>query len=239
MNRTSVRSNNHLSDAWKWKDSRVCDLGLRFRESGLASYRGHLMRELQQRGLMKFRPTVYFGDEWFTPDRTIAISVPFYLATPSLIDFFLDSKCVELEGTTHDQFMRLMRHECGHAFDHAYKISYRRDFRLLFGDPAKPYNPDAQISDYDCESYVRNLNPGYAQTHPYEDFAETFAVWLESDEKKLRAFAAKPRIAAKFLYINKLAKLLGNAATYCTNRTPLNPTWRIKKTLIQVATASD
>jgi hypothetical protein len=226
-------------DVRKWKDSRVCDLRLSFRESGLSVYRRILIRELEQRNLKKFRPSIYFGDEWFTPDRTIAISVPFYLATPGLVEFFASSNCIDIEGETHTQFMRLLRHECGHAFDHAYKVSLRKDFRLVFGDPRMPYNPDIRVSNYDPDSFVRNLDSGYAQIHPYEDFAETFAIWLEADEKKLQEAASKPKIALKIRYINKLSRLFGNTATFCTNRTPLNPTWRIKKTLAQIATASN
>jgi len=82
-----------------------------------------LYRELNSRGIT-FRPHVWLSDEWFTPDGVPGIAVPFYLAHPRLRELER-SQMLEVEGGTHDWCMRILRHECGHALDNAYRLHRR------------------------------------------------------------------------------------------------------------------
>ena len=50
----------------------------------------------------------------------------------------------------------------------------------LFGAPATPY-PEYYTPKPYSKSFVHHLDHWYAQSHPDEDFAETFAVWLDPE----------------------------------------------------------
>jgi hypothetical protein len=100
--------------------------------------------------------------------------VPFYLA-----DARLERIEAEESGSVEgdEEAMRYLRHEAGHAFNYAFRLYERPDFPRLFGDYARPY---AEHYDADplSRDHVRHILGWYAQKHPDEDFAETFAVWL-------------------------------------------------------------
>src|SRR5262249_52004398 len=99
---------------------RICDLGVEITGSGLEPRIAHLYGELAARRLL-VRPTCYLGDEWFSPAGVPAIAIPFYLAHPRLRQLELH-QMLEVEGGTADWCMKLLRHECGHAIDHAYRF---------------------------------------------------------------------------------------------------------------------
>jgi len=136
-----------------------------------------LMEELKAKGLT-FVPALYFGDEWFSPEDVPAIAIPFYLSHPRLIA--LEKRfMLEVEGGDATSFLRLLRHECGHAIEHAYGLHRRPQRRAVFGPRSADYDPDTYRPQPYSRSFVRNLPNWYAQAHPDEDFAETFAVWLD------------------------------------------------------------
>jgi hypothetical protein len=85
---------------------------------------------------------------------------------------------LEVEGGTHSSCMRLLRHETGHALVNAYQVHRRRGWREHFGDPGQKY-PDTYLPKPYSKRYVIHLDDWYAQSHPHEDWAETFAVWLK------------------------------------------------------------
>ncbi|MBC7690926.1 MAG: putative zinc-binding metallopeptidase [Methylotenera sp.] len=157
---------------------KICDLGLKIEGSELESRIQSFHAELETRGF-RFKPKVYLGDEWFSPEGMVAIAVPFYLAHPRLIA--LEKKLMfEVEGDDPEYFKKLIRHEAGHCFDHAYRFSPRKRWRELFGPPNQEYAPETYRPRPHSKSFVRHLDNWYAQAHPDEDFAETFAVWLTS-----------------------------------------------------------
>ena len=131
------------------------------------------MPSLSDRGLV-FRPPIYLSDEWGCPDGIARIGVPFYLADERLCRIE-----EELTGEVEDETesMRYLRHEAGHAFNYAYRLYDRADWHTTFGSFAEPYR-DNYFPDPFSTSYVRHVLGWYAQKHPDEDFAETFAVWL-------------------------------------------------------------
>jgi hypothetical protein len=155
---------------------RICDLGVRIEQSDLEARIGQLYSELAARGVA-LRPDCYLGDEWFSPDGVPAIAIPFYLAHPRLKALELH-QMLEVEGGTEEWCRMLLRHECGHAIDHAYQFSARGDWQTVFGSPDTEYAPETYRPRPYSKSFVRHLPNWYAQAHPEEDFAETFAVWL-------------------------------------------------------------
>ena len=87
------------------------------------------------------------------------------------------SQMLEVEGAGEAECRRIFRHEAGHAIDDAYGLNGRERYRQLFGDATAPY-PSAYKPHPESRDYVINLANWYAQAHPVEDFAETFAIWL-------------------------------------------------------------
>jgi hypothetical protein len=152
---------------------RISDLGLRVQGSPVEDLVERLYGELSERGLV-FRPPVYLTDEWGCPEGVAAIGVPFYLADRRLERLERERAVVlEEEGDP----MKIMRHETGHAFNYAYRLHARPEWRQLFGPYSRPYRDRFRVDPF-SRDYVRHILGWYAQKHPDEDFAETFAVWL-------------------------------------------------------------
>ena len=155
---------------------RICDLHVQIEGSELEPRIAQLSEELERRGL-GLNPASYLADEWFSPEGSPLIAVPFYLAHPRLKQLELRQMLV-VEGGTPFWCMQLLRHECGHAYEHAYEFSKRKQWEEVFGSPDLEYEPETYRPRPYSKSFVRHLPNWYAQAHPDEDFAETFAVWL-------------------------------------------------------------
>ncbi len=168
---------------------RLCDLELTLESSRLAPYVKRLYRELESRGI-GFRPHAWLGEEWFSPDGVPGIAIPFYLAHPRLER--LERRIMrEVEGGNARWLMRILRHEAGHALDNAYRLRRRRRWREVFGPASLPY-PRRYRARPGSRRYVHHLGEWYAQAHPTEDFAETFAVWLKPNSGWRKTYAAWP-----------------------------------------------
>jgi hypothetical protein len=74
--------------------------------------------------------------------------------------------------------MKLIRHEAAHAYNYAYQLPRDKKWAQIFGQTSDDETPDSYRPRPFSRSYVVNLDDWYAQSHPDEDFAETFAVWL-------------------------------------------------------------
>jgi hypothetical protein len=153
----------------------MCDLDLPL-GAELEARIAELDAELAARGLV-FRPHVWLSDEWFCPDGVPGFSIPFYLAHPRLARLELH-QMFEIEGGTREECLKILRHEAGHAIENAFRLRRRRRRRELFGSTSEPY-PESYTPRPYSKSFVVYLERGYAQSHPDEDFAETFAVWLD------------------------------------------------------------
>lgn len=183
---------------------RIRDLKLKVAGSLIEPKIYKLYDELEAQSI-RFRPHIYFGDEWFSPEGMLAIAIPFYLAHPRLM--LLEHRQMgEVEGSDPEYFMRLMRHEAGHCFDHAYRFSRRREWHKLFGSPKKEYAPEEYRPVPSSRKYVANLDDHYAQAHPDEDFAETFATWLNPKSNWRKKYARWPVALAKLRYVDWIVK---------------------------------
>ena len=183
--------------AWaRWSDERLlevklCDLGVSIDGTPLESRIAEVHRELAARGFV-FRAHYWLSDEWFTPDGVPGIAIPFYLAHPRLARLE-ERQMLEVEGGTSDWCLRILRHEIGHAIDNAYCLRRRRTRQKLFGLPSQPY-PEFYLPKPYSRSFVLHLDPWYAQSHPDEDFAETFAVWLTPSSMWRKRYARWPTV---------------------------------------------
>jgi hypothetical protein len=207
---------------------RMCDLPLQI-DNELAERTEQLRRELRAAGLAA-SVHFYLSDEWFTPDGTTSIAVPFYLAHPRLAKLE-ESQMLEVEGGEYEWCMRILRHEAGHAIDNAFKLRLRRQRLTVFGSYKKPY-PESYTPRPYSKSFVLHLDSWYAQSHPDEDFAETFAVWLTPVSEWRQRYAEWPALK-KLEYMDALMHSVRNKAPRLDNPEEIEPLWRLRKTLGQ------
>jgi hypothetical protein len=182
----------------------IKDLGLKLEGSPLEKFVQQMYNEIAERGLRHFRPACYLTDEWGCPSGEPVIGIPFYLA---------DHKLAALERAMNDlederEIMMYLRHEAGHAFNYAYELYKTPEWREVFGSFRRPYRENYRPVPF-SRAYVRHIAGWYAQKHPDEDFAETFAVWLTPDsnwEERYRDWGAM----AKLRYVDRVARSLAD-----------------------------
>jgi hypothetical protein len=186
-------------------DLRLCDLPLRLAGTAVQGRITRLYRELAARGIA-FRPHAWLAEDWFSPDGVAGFAVPFYLAHPRLTR--LERKMTGVvEGSNANWQMRILRHEAGHAIDSAYRLRRRARWRALFGPASRRYAAQYRARPA-SRHHVQHLGEWYAQAHPTEDFAETFAVWLQPHSGWRRRYAQWPA-KRKLEYVDQVAAEIG------------------------------
>ncbi|MEM6980440.1 MAG: putative zinc-binding metallopeptidase [Planctomycetota bacterium] len=214
-------------------DMRFCDLNVKLATSSLQPHVDQLHDELQQRGL-RFRPHCWLSDDWYSPDGIPGIAIPFYLAHPRLMR--LERKMLlEVEGGTRLSCMKILRHEAGHAIDTAYRLRRRSRYKRLFGKPSQPYHDTYQPRP-GSRDYVLHLEMWYAQAHPLEDFAETFAVWLRPGSRWRAQYKDWPAIEKLRQMDAWMSELAGKRPAVHSRKTT-DPLSRLRKTLREHYTA--
>jgi len=179
---------------------RISELGLKLEGSPVERYVQILYRELERKGLRHFRPRCYLTDEWGCPSGEPIIGIPFYLADPHLAQ--LEKEIDDLEDER--QIRMYFRHEAGHAFNYAYRLHATPEWRELFGPFHRPYRDRYRPVPFD-RNFVRHIEGWYAQKHPDEDFAETFAVWLTPTSRWRVRYRDWPALR-KLKYVDRVAR---------------------------------
>jgi hypothetical protein len=189
-------------------ERRIRGLNLKVEGSGLEPLIQQLYEELSAKGLA-FHPPCHVGDEWFVPEGVPIIFIPFYLVHPRLRE--LEQKMIlEVEGGTRKWFMKLIRHETAHAFSYAYRLYRKRKWQETFGLASAEHNEFYRPKPH-SRSYVLHLDNWYAQSHPDEDFAETFAVWLTPGFDWRRRYKGWKALQ-KLEYVDALMKSIAGMA---------------------------
>lgn len=220
------RDLNLLSDN-QLLDMRMCDLGLSIAGTVVEERIAQLYEELAERGI-SFRPHCWLSDEWFSPDGVPGIAIPFYLAHPRLIR--LERKQIlDVEGGTQEWCMKILRHEAGHTLDTAFRLRRRKSYRDTFGKVSTPYPVYYRPKPY-SRSYVLHLDMWYAQSHPVEDFAESFAVWLRPRSRWRAQYKGWPALK-KLEYVCKTMEEVKDRKPLVTSRAHVDPLRGMKKTL--------
>jgi hypothetical protein len=208
---------------------RFCDLGLRLAGTPLAQRLHRVHGELERREL-NFRPHMWLSEEWFSPDGVPGIAVPFYLAHPRLMQ--LERRMMrEVEGGNANWMMRILRHEVGHAIDTAFRLRHRARWREVFGPASLPY-PETYRARPGSRSFVRHLGEWYAQSHPTEDFAETFAVWLKPNSDWRRTYASWPAWE-KLRMVDEMMREIAGQTPPVRSRAFVEPVTANRRTLAQ------
>ena len=209
----SARAGARIRHRWERLDDaallrvRFRDLGLKFVDSPVHADALRLGEALERRGI-RFKPHFWFSTDWFSPDGVPGIAVPFFLGHPRLLR--LERRMMgEAEGGNRPWRLRLLRHELGHAVDTAFGLRRRRDWQQVFGPAGARYSRDYPVRP-SSKDHVLHLEHWYAQSHPTEDFAETFAVWLRPKARWRAEYAGWPALA-KLEFVDKIMAELAGA----------------------------
>ena len=207
--------------------TRICDLKLQIRGTELESRIEKFHAELAAKGI-SFKPICYLGDEWFCPEGSATIAIPFYLAHPRLKR--LEAKMMmEVEGDTEAWCLRLLRHEMGHVLNHAFLLWKDKRWQKLFGSPSLEYSESFRARPY-SKRFVRHLDGYYAQSHPEEDFAETIAIWLTPDldwRQQYRDWKALEKLE----YVDKLMHELAGKPPLVFSKSKISDASRLRSRL--------
>ena len=110
-------------------------------------------------------------------------------------------------GRNAEWFMKLIRHEAAHAYSYAYQLPRKKKWQQIFGHTSREETPDFYRPRPFSRSYVVHLDDWYAQSHPDEDFAETFAVWLTPGLDWRKRYAGWKALQ-KLEYVDELMRSL-------------------------------
>ena len=206
---------------------RFRDLGLKIADSPVGADAQRLVAELTRRDI-RFKPHFWFSTEWFSPDGVPGIAVPFFLGHPRLVR--LERRMMgEAEGGNRRWRLRLLRHELGHALDTAFGLRRRHDWRQVFGTASALYSRDYTARPR-SRNHVLHLEHWYAQSHPTEDFAETFAVWLRPKARWRAEYAGWPALS-KLEFVDGLMTELAGRAPAKRDRSLIEPLTDNNRTL--------
>ena len=194
-------------------------LGLKIEGSPIEPFTQRLLREMAAKRIA-FQPSFYLTDSWGCPDRVPVIGIPFYLA---------DRRLARIEeeqtGEVEDDktVMMFLRHEAGHAVNYAYRLWRQPDWVRLFGAFTKPYREEFRPDKF-SRRFVRHIEAyrygrTYAQKHPDEDFAETFAVWITPRSNWRTRYRAWPALE-KLEFVDRMMRTVGRER-------PRRPGWRL------------
>ena len=206
---------------------RISDLGLDLASSPLEARFAQLLAELEAKGV-GFRPYAWLSTDWFCPDQLTGFAIPFYLSHPRLVRLE-QSQMLEVEGGSAVDCMKLLRHETAHALDNAYGLRRRRDWREVFGRASEPYRA-TYSPDPTSRASVLHLDDWYSQSHPLEDFAETFAVGLTPGSHWRRRYAGWPALD-KLKYVDRLMTELRSKTPKLATRAREEPVARVRMRL--------
>lgn len=156
--------------------------------------------ELRSAGIVHFEPTFALGDSGFwCADRAVTVNLPWFLATPELYELAQSRYPMNWADV-----LRGVRHEVGHALGYAFELWKREDWQKTFGNFLAPYpeRPWPVVEgSRDFVEYVLDSGPGYGQRHPDEDWAETFACWLDPSSHWRTRYSAGSRRKLEYVHI--------------------------------------
>jgi hypothetical protein len=186
----------------------IRDLGLRIEGTALEPVIAELLEELDRAGVRRVRPRFYLSSEWGVPFGTVAIAIPFYLASPQLTALHAE-RTGHVEGLGRADLLRYLRHEMGHVVSYAYKLYEDEDWVKLFGSMTQPYREEYRPEPF-SRRHVRHLPGWYAQKHPDEDWAETFAVWVTPGFDWRAEYAGWPVALSKLEHCDRVLAALAD-----------------------------
>jgi hypothetical protein len=184
------------------RTAQIRDLGLKIEGTKLEPIIREFEAELQAAGITSLKPRFYLSTEWGVAFGTISIAIPFYLAKPEL-EVIQAEQVGHIEGVSKADILRYLRHEMGHVVNYGHRLYEREEWVKFFGSITQPYVEEYQPQPF-SRRFVRHLPGWYAQKHPDEDWAETFAVWITSGQDWRKTYEKWPTALAKVEYCDRL-----------------------------------
>jgi hypothetical protein len=232
--------NNWETTLMEWNKP-ISEMGLKIDGSELEKLISRLYAELERKGI-RFKPKFYLTDTWGCPDKVPVVGVPFYYANPVLSQ--IEDR---MNGNLEDEheLMMTLRHEAGHAINYAYRLYESAQWQETFGRFDEPYHdyfrPNPQSREFvkhlyqQVGSYAGRI---YAQKHPDEDFAETFAVWV-SPRSNWRAKYRNWSALKKLKYVDRLMKEIGPKKPLVIDGDRIHPLESLNLTLLEYYNKSE
>jgi hypothetical protein len=189
------------------RTAHIRDLGLQIAGTQLEPIIREFEAELDAVGLTRLRPRFYLSTEWGVLFGTISIALPFYLAKPELQEIQAE-QVGHIEGVSRADILRYLRHEMGHVVNYAFRLYEEEEWVKLFGSITQPYIEDYKPQPF-SRRFVRHLPGWYAQKHPDEDWAETFAVWMTppgGGHDWRKEYEKWPTALAKLEFVDRVMK---------------------------------
>jgi Putative zinc-binding metallo-peptidase len=196
----------------------VRDLGLKIDGTALEPIVREFQAELERVGIRQLHPHFYLSTEWGVPFGTVSIAIPFYLANTDLTRLHAERSGF-VEGVSRGDILRYLRHEMGHAVNYAYRLYDDPAWTALFGSIDQPYEEEYRPKPFDPR-FVRHLPGWYAQKHPDEDWAETFAVWMTPGRDWRIEYAGQPVARAKLEYCDRTIQAVGDRPPVVNEQDP-------------------
>jgi len=206
---------------------RFCDLDLSINNAFLDPLLQKVEAELNAHNIL-IKPHFWLSDEWFTPDGIPGIAIPFYLAQSRLTELERNQMGFA-EGETGEWCLKILRHELGHVIDNAFELRRKKIRQMLFGKASTDY-PDYYTYKPYSKRFVQHIEEGYAQSHPAEDFAETFAVWLDPNSDWKKQYKKWPALK-KLNYMESLMSEIAGQEPQLKNKILIDPIQAMRKTL--------
>lgn len=192
----------------------IRDLGLRVEGSALEPVLAEFARELDRAGIRRVKPRFYLSTEWGVNEGTVAVAIPFYLATPELTALHAE-RVGHVEGGGPEDLLRYLRHEMGHVVNYAYQLFETPEWTEMFGPMDRPYLEEFRLEPF-SRRFVRHLPGWYAQKHPDEDWSETFAVWMTPGLDWHAEYLDWPEALAKLQYCDRTMAALADREPIAT-----------------------
>jgi len=202
----------HETNLWS---TPIRDLGLQIAGTRLEPIVAEFEAELLAAGIRRLKPRLYLSTEWGVGFETTAIAIPFYLARADLTALQAE-RVGHVEGFNRADILRYLRHEMGHVMNYAYRLYDREEWVRLFGSITQPYEEEYHPEPF-SRRYVRHLPGWYAQKHPDEDWAETFAVWMTPGLDWKGEYGGWPIACGKLEYCARAMAELGDAEPLVTD----------------------
>ncbi len=226
--------NNWETTLMEWNKP-LSEMNLKIEGSNLGKLISRLYGELEKKSI-RFRPKFYLTDTWGCPDKVPLIGIPFYYANPILSQ--IEDR---MNGNLEDEheLMMTLRHEAGHAINYAYRLYGLKEWQETFGPFDEPYRDFFRPNPHSRE-FVKHLYQQvgsyagriYAQKHPDEDFAETFAVWLTPYSKWRQKYRNWDALS-KLKFVDHLMREMGPKKPLITDGMLINPIESLNLTLLE------
>ncbi len=209
----------------RYLDVPICELPTKINGSFLKLIR-QVEAEASRKGI-RFRPEYYLGTGWGCVNKSISIEIPFWFQNESLMAIEDE---MAYDGVEDESEIRMgLRHELGHAVNYAYKLYLDPEWKRLFGNFNRKYKDYYRFNPW-SKRHVKHLPDYYAQKHPDEDWAETFAVWLTPGSSWRRVYARTPALN-KLRYVEQKMKEIGHKQPLNTRKKRDVPIEKVKMTV--------